>query len=122
MTVDAAAARTAAATPASAALPASPASPARRGRPGYDRAQVMTIAVQLFNDQGYDATSVADLAKEGKIKLVYHLKTFLDANLRQFPSYSFHPNDNRATVVVSRSEFLRYLAAGGNTYEFIELY
>ena len=61
--MDAAAARTAAATPASAALPASPASPARRGRPGYDRAQVMTIAVQLFNDQGYDATSVADLAK-----------------------------------------------------------
>ena len=60
--MDAAAARTAAATPASAALPASPASPARRGRPGYDRAQVMTIAVQLFNDQGYDATSVADLA------------------------------------------------------------
>ena len=60
MTVDAAAARTAAATPASAALSASP---ARRGRSGYDRAQVMTIAVQLFNDQGYDATSVADLAK-----------------------------------------------------------
>ena len=40
----------------------------------------------------------------------------------RFPAYSFHPNDNRATVVVSRSEFLRYLAAVGNTYEFIELY
>ena len=37
-------------------------------------------------------------------------------------SYSFHPNDNRATVVISREEFLRYLAAVGNTYEFIELY
>jgi AcrR family transcriptional regulator len=36
---------------------------ARRGRPGYDRAQVLDIAVQLFNEQGYDATSVADLAK-----------------------------------------------------------
>jgi AcrR family transcriptional regulator len=35
---------------------------ARRGRPGYDRDQVLTIAVQLFNEQGYDATSVADLA------------------------------------------------------------
>ncbi len=35
----------------------------RRGRPGYDRAQVLEIAVELFNEQGYDATSVADLAK-----------------------------------------------------------
>ena len=34
----------------------------RRGRPGYDRDQVLEIAVTLFNEQGYDATSVADLA------------------------------------------------------------
>ena len=34
----------------------------RRGRPGYDRAGVLEIAVELFNEQGYDATSVADLA------------------------------------------------------------
>jgi AcrR family transcriptional regulator len=37
-------------------------SPARRGRPGYDRDQVLAVAVGLFNEQGYDATSVADLA------------------------------------------------------------
>ncbi|MGN6218939.1 MAG: TetR/AcrR family transcriptional regulator [Microbacterium sp.] len=37
--------------------------PARRGRPGYDRAQILEVAVGLFNDQGYDATSVADLAQ-----------------------------------------------------------
>jgi AcrR family transcriptional regulator len=37
-------------------------SPARRGRPGYDREQVLAVAVTLFNEQGYDATSVADLA------------------------------------------------------------
>ena len=36
--------------------------PARRGRPGYDRDQVLAVAVALFNEQGYDATSVADLA------------------------------------------------------------
>ena len=35
---------------------------ARRGRPGYDREQVLAVAVALFNEQGYDATSVADLA------------------------------------------------------------
>jgi len=35
---------------------------ARRGRPGYDRAQVLEIAVRLFNEQGYDGTSVSSLA------------------------------------------------------------
>ncbi|WP_460773177.1 TetR/AcrR family transcriptional regulator [Microbacterium sp. GXF7504] len=37
--------------------------PARRGRPGYDREGVLAVAVQLFNEQGYDATSVSDLAQ-----------------------------------------------------------
>ncbi|GAA2988121.1 AcrR family transcriptional regulator [Microbacterium terrae] len=46
----------------------------RRGRPGYDRAQVLEVAVTLFNEQGYDATSVADLAaKLGLTKsALYH--------------------------------------------------
>ncbi|PKI91871.1 TetR family transcriptional regulator [Actinomycetales bacterium SN12] len=35
--------------------------PARRGRPGHDRADVIRVGVQLFNEQGYDATSVSDL-------------------------------------------------------------
>ena len=47
---------------------------------------------------------------------------FLDVNLRDCPAYSFHPNDNRATVVIPQEEFLKYLAAVGNSYEFIELY
>jgi AcrR family transcriptional regulator len=34
----------------------------KRGRPGYDREQVLTVAVKVFNDYGYDATSVADLS------------------------------------------------------------
>ncbi|MFD5225229.1 TetR/AcrR family transcriptional regulator [Microbacterium sp. NPDC058342] len=37
--------------------------PARRGRPGHDRADVIRAGVALFNEQGYDATSVADLTK-----------------------------------------------------------
>lgn len=36
--------------------------PARRGRPGYDRARVLEVAVALFNEKGYDGASVADLA------------------------------------------------------------
>ncbi|MBS1698511.1 MAG: TetR family transcriptional regulator [Actinobacteria bacterium] len=47
----------------------------RRGRPGYDRAQVLEIAVRLFNEQGYDATSVSALAAElglSKAALYHH--------------------------------------------------
>lgn len=51
-----------------------------------------------------------------------HVHLFLDANLRNYPAYSFHPNDNRATVVIPQEEFLQYLNLVGNTYEFIELY
>jgi Ala-tRNA(Pro) deacylase len=47
---------------------------------------------------------------------------FLDANLREQPSLSFHPNDNTATVVISQQMFQKYLEAVGNSYEYIELY
>ena len=52
----------------------------------------------------------------------HHVHLFLDANLRNYPSLSFHPNDNTATVVISQEMFHRYLEAVGNTYEYIDLY
>ena len=36
----------------------------RRGRPGYDQETVLRRAVELFNRQGYDGTSVGDIARE----------------------------------------------------------
>ena len=51
-----------------------------------------------------------------------HVHLFLDENLKNEQSLSFHPNDNRATVVISNGEFMRYLSLVGNAYEFIELY
>ena len=51
-----------------------------------------------------------------------HVHLFLDENLRQQPSLSFHPNDNHATVVISQDEFMRYLATVGNSYEYIAMY
>jgi AcrR family transcriptional regulator len=38
--------------------------PARRprGRPGHDRETVLRTAIELFNQRGYDATSISDLA------------------------------------------------------------
>lgn len=62
---------------ASAPDPAPPA-PARRGRPGYDRDRVREIAVALFNEQGYDATSVADVASRlglSKSALYHHFSS-----------------------------------------------
>jgi Ala-tRNA(Pro) deacylase len=47
---------------------------------------------------------------------------FLDENIKNAPTLSFHPNDCRGTVVIKNEEFLRYLSAVGNQYEFIRLY
>lgn len=35
----------------------------RRGRPGHDQEAVLRTAVDLFNEQGYDGTSMGDLAR-----------------------------------------------------------
>jgi AcrR family transcriptional regulator len=53
---------------------ASTATTRRRGRPGHDRDAVLRTAIDLFIRQGYDATSVSDLARElGLTKsAVYH--------------------------------------------------
>jgi len=46
----------------------------RRGRPGYDQSAVLRTAIELFNRQGYDGTSMGDLAAElGVTKsAIYH--------------------------------------------------
>jgi AcrR family transcriptional regulator len=46
----------------------------RRGRPGYDQETVLRRAIDLFNRQGYDGTSMGDLARElGLTKsAIYH--------------------------------------------------
>ena len=36
--------------------------PRRRGRPGHDQDAVLNAAVRLFNEHGYDATSMFDIA------------------------------------------------------------
>ena len=46
----------------------------RRGRPGYDASTVLRRAIDVFNRQGYEATSMGDLARElGLTKsAIYH--------------------------------------------------
>ncbi|KQX05048.1 MULTISPECIES: TetR/AcrR family transcriptional regulator [unclassified Leifsonia] len=52
----------------------SPPAAARRGRPGYDQAAVLDVAVAAFNEYGYDATSIAVLAERLGISksAIYH--------------------------------------------------
>ena len=46
----------------------------RRGRPGHDLASVLAVAVELFNERGYDGTSMRDLADRLGIakSAIYH--------------------------------------------------
>jgi AcrR family transcriptional regulator len=48
--------------------------PTRRGRPGYDRAGLLAVAVEVFNERGYDGTSMEDLAHRLGISksAIYH--------------------------------------------------
>ena len=52
----------------------SPNRPAKRGRPGYDLETVLGVAVKLFNERGYDGTSMEDLSRKLGItkSAIYH--------------------------------------------------
>lgn len=51
-----------------------------------------------------------------------HVHLFIDEKLNNFDRLTFHPNVNTASLVISRSDFIRFLGHTGNTYEFISLY
>ncbi|TWH20821.1 TetR/AcrR family transcriptional regulator [Prauserella rugosa] len=46
----------------------------RRGRPGYDLESLLSVAVKLFNERGYDGTSMEDLSRKLGItkSAIYH--------------------------------------------------
>jgi AcrR family transcriptional regulator len=46
----------------------------RRGRPGYDRESLLAVAVTVFNERGYDGTSMEDLSRRLGISKssIYH--------------------------------------------------
>ncbi len=52
----------------------------------------------------------------------HHVYVFLDEQLRKAGKLSFHPNDNRASIAVRTGDFIRYMDATGNGYEWITLY
>ena len=52
----------------------------------------------------------------------HHVHLFFDRRMRDWPVLAFHPNDNRATVVIGREAFDEYLRIVGNSREYIDLY
>lgn len=51
-----------------------------------------------------------------------HVHLFIDEKLLEYERLAFHPNINTATLVISKSDFLRFLENSGNTWEFLKLY
>jgi len=61
-----------------AAAPSTPSAPSapRRGRPGYDLESLLAVAVTVFNERGYDGTSMEDLSRRlgiSKSSIYYHV-------------------------------------------------
>ncbi|MCX6254114.1 MAG: prolyl-tRNA synthetase associated domain-containing protein [Bacteroidia bacterium] len=47
---------------------------------------------------------------------------FIDEQLTESDRLTFHPNINTASLVISKSDFLKFLEHTGNSFEFIRLY
>jgi AcrR family transcriptional regulator len=56
----------------------------RRGRPGYDLDRLLAVAVEVFNERGYDGTSMEDLSRRLGIakSAIYHHVASKDELLR----------------------------------------
>ena len=50
-----------------------------------------------------------------------HVVLFLDNKLKEAEEISFHPNDNRYTAVISKTDFFRFLELVGNIYIFLDI-
>lgn len=51
-----------------------------------------------------------------------HVHLFIDEKLNESERLAFHPNVNTASLVISKSDFIKFLEFTGNSYEFIKLY
>lgn len=52
----------------------------------------------------------------------HHVFLFIDENLKKSSRISFHPNNNQASLIVSFTDFVKFLNWTQNKYEFIKLY
>ena len=47
---------------------------------------------------------------------------FIDRKLLEAEKVSFHPNDNTASLVISRDDMVKFINGIGNQYEYMDLY
>ena len=52
----------------------------------------------------------------------HHVHVFIDRNLEKTEKLSFHPNDNTASVSIATTDFIRFLVAMSNEFQFLDLY
>jgi len=52
----------------------------------------------------------------------HHVHLFIDENLKKFERISFHPCINTASLVITYSDFEKFLKWTGNTFEYLALY
>ena len=52
----------------------------------------------------------------------HEVTLFVDRQLLGAEKVSFHPNDNRASLVISRDNMFKFIQKIGNTYEIVDLY
>lgn len=52
----------------------------------------------------------------------HHVHLFMDEKLKDSVRISFHPNNNTASLIVSFSDFIKYLIWTQNRFEFLKLY
>ena len=51
-----------------------------------------------------------------------HVHLFIDEKLNEFDRLAFHPNINTASLVILKTDFMKFLKTMGNSFEFIKLY
>ncbi len=69
---------------------------------------------------GVEPGSVSPFGLMNDIDKKVHL--FIDEKLKESDRLAFHPNINTASVVILRSDLIKFLEFTGNTYEYIKLY
>ena len=52
----------------------------------------------------------------------HEVTLFVDRHLLDATKVSFHPNDNRASLVISREDMLKFAREIGNPYEIVDIY
>jgi Ala-tRNA(Pro) deacylase len=52
----------------------------------------------------------------------HHVHLFIDKKLTYYKRLSFHPNINTASIIISRTDLMKFIEYQSNNYDILELY